>query len=315
MDLQRIGACLKQLRREKGLTQEQLAERFGVSGRTVSRWENGVHMPDIELILELAEFYDVDLRYLLKGEAVKEGMTRQTTETVQEVAKYGRVKERIKRIGRGILIGLLALAALLTSLAMLLHISFPFLACAAVEGEYEEAIASLNNPYINDGLEGWKKAELDNGAFFKIPNEWNAERNGNRITITCGDEVIAQGVGITPEEALRTADPSDAGAEEYYDFEDCEAARAFNEETFSVSGRSEWESLYHIHTSMLADYGLLTITDEDGRTETHYRIEMHYHPGARQNYWVFDFGEKKSGEDPMLHYVEAIAYSYDRPGD
>ena len=169
MDLQRIGACLKQLRREKGLTQEQLAERFGVSGRTVSRWENGVHMPDIELILELAEFYEVDLRYLLKGEAVKEGMTRQTTETVQEVAKYGRVKERIKRIGRGILIGLLALAALLTSLAMVLHISFPFLACAAVEGEYEEAIASLNNPYINGGLEGWKKAELDNGAFFKIP--------------------------------------------------------------------------------------------------------------------------------------------------
>ena len=42
MDQQRIGAFLKTLRKERALTQEQLAERFGVSGRTVSRWENGV---------------------------------------------------------------------------------------------------------------------------------------------------------------------------------------------------------------------------------------------------------------------------------
>lgn len=42
MDQQKTGALLKVLRREKNLTQEQLAEQFGVSSRTVSRWENGV---------------------------------------------------------------------------------------------------------------------------------------------------------------------------------------------------------------------------------------------------------------------------------
>jgi transcriptional regulator with XRE-family HTH domain len=46
MDQKKIGAFLKELRKEKGVTQEQLAEQFQVSSRTVSRWENGNNMPD-----------------------------------------------------------------------------------------------------------------------------------------------------------------------------------------------------------------------------------------------------------------------------
>ena len=45
MNQQKTGGFLKELRKEKGITQEQLAEVFGVSSRTVSRWENGVNMP------------------------------------------------------------------------------------------------------------------------------------------------------------------------------------------------------------------------------------------------------------------------------
>ena len=42
MDQKKIGGFLKELRKEKGVTQEQLAEQFSVSNRTISRWENGV---------------------------------------------------------------------------------------------------------------------------------------------------------------------------------------------------------------------------------------------------------------------------------
>ena len=56
MDTKKIGAFLKQCRKEKKLTQEQLAEKFGVSARTVSRWETGINMPDLSILVQLAEY-------------------------------------------------------------------------------------------------------------------------------------------------------------------------------------------------------------------------------------------------------------------
>ena len=49
-DTKKIGIFLKELRKEKGLTQEQLAEKLLVSGRTVSRWETGLNMPDLSSV-------------------------------------------------------------------------------------------------------------------------------------------------------------------------------------------------------------------------------------------------------------------------
>ena len=57
MDLIKVGRFLQSLRKEKGLTQEQLAEMFGVAQRTVSRWETGNNMPDIDVLIELSDFY------------------------------------------------------------------------------------------------------------------------------------------------------------------------------------------------------------------------------------------------------------------
>jgi transcriptional regulator with XRE-family HTH domain len=51
MDTKKIGKFLKELRNEKNMTQEQLAERMFVSGRTVSRWETGANLPDIAILL------------------------------------------------------------------------------------------------------------------------------------------------------------------------------------------------------------------------------------------------------------------------
>ena len=75
MDQIRIGSFLKALRKEKGLTQEQLAEQLGVSARTVSRWETGSNMPDISLLIELAEFYEVSIPEIVSGERKNEQMT------------------------------------------------------------------------------------------------------------------------------------------------------------------------------------------------------------------------------------------------
>ena len=68
MDQIKVGAFLKDLRKEKGITQEQLAEKLGVSGRTISRWETGNNMPDISLLVEIAEYFDVSIPEIIKGD-------------------------------------------------------------------------------------------------------------------------------------------------------------------------------------------------------------------------------------------------------
>ncbi|MCR5501613.1 MAG: helix-turn-helix domain-containing protein [Lachnospiraceae bacterium] len=88
MDQVKIGNMLKELRKEKGLTQEELAEHFGVSNRTVSRWETGSNMPDLSLLVELSDFYDTDIRDIINGERKSEKMNEELKDTLQKAAEY-----------------------------------------------------------------------------------------------------------------------------------------------------------------------------------------------------------------------------------
>lgn len=88
MNQKKTGDLLKTLRKEKGLTQEQLAEKFFVSGRTVSRWETGNNMPELSILVELADFYGVDIREIIDGERKSETMDMETKDTLKKVAEY-----------------------------------------------------------------------------------------------------------------------------------------------------------------------------------------------------------------------------------
>ena len=88
MDMIRMGNLLKELRKEKGMTQEQLAEQTGVARRTVSRWETGSNLPDLDILMELSDLYEVDLRELLCGERKSEKMDEELKEAVMQVADY-----------------------------------------------------------------------------------------------------------------------------------------------------------------------------------------------------------------------------------
>ena len=93
MDQQKIGTFLKQLRQERQLTQENLAEIMCVTNRSVSRWENGVNLPDLPTLIQLADFYGVELRELLDGKRKPDAMNTPETksateETARKVADY-----------------------------------------------------------------------------------------------------------------------------------------------------------------------------------------------------------------------------------
>ena len=88
MNQEKIGKFLKELRKQKGLTQEQIAEKFNVSNRTISRWENGHNMPDLDILIELSDYYEVDLREILNGERKSGNMDKELKETVLRAADY-----------------------------------------------------------------------------------------------------------------------------------------------------------------------------------------------------------------------------------
>ena len=97
MDQKKTGYFLKQLRNEKKLTQEQLAEKFQITSRTVSRWETGSNMPDISMLLELADFYEVDIREIIDGERKSENMNEEVKETVLKLSDYTEtINQKIK---------------------------------------------------------------------------------------------------------------------------------------------------------------------------------------------------------------------------
>ena len=97
MDQKKIGSFLKELRKEKDITQEQLAEKIKVSGRTVSRWETGSNMPDISLLAQLADFYDVSIPEIIDGERKSENMNEEVKETVLKLSDYTEtINQKIK---------------------------------------------------------------------------------------------------------------------------------------------------------------------------------------------------------------------------
>lgn len=97
MNLKKIGDFLRNLRKEKGITQEDLAEKLLVSRRTVSRWETGSNMPDLVLLIELADFYEVELRELLNGERRSDKMDKELEDTVLKVADYSNEEKNVFR--------------------------------------------------------------------------------------------------------------------------------------------------------------------------------------------------------------------------
>ncbi len=102
MDQVKIGNYIRELRKSRELTQEQMAEQFNVSRRTVSRWETGMNMPDIDILLEMSDFFDVDLREILEGARKNEMMNEEVKDAVLKVAEYS--NEQKKRTAKVVLV-------------------------------------------------------------------------------------------------------------------------------------------------------------------------------------------------------------------
>ena len=99
MNQEKIGRFIAKARKEKGYTQEQLAEKLGVSNRTVSRWENGKNMPDVSLFESLCEALDITVNELLAGETIeKEKIETVSEQNMMALSRHLERKSKIKML-------------------------------------------------------------------------------------------------------------------------------------------------------------------------------------------------------------------------
>ena len=111
MDQIKIGNFISFLRKEKNLTQRQLADVLGVTDRAISKWENGRGLPDLSLLVPLCETLGITVNELLCGERIKrEDLPQKAQDTVLDALTDSRKKERrTKRIFVAVLLSVLLL--------------------------------------------------------------------------------------------------------------------------------------------------------------------------------------------------------------
>ena len=80
MDQIQIGKFIAKLRKEQGLTQEQLGEKIGVTNKTVSRWETGVYLPPADAMLALGELFNVSVNEILSGKRLTDAEYKKAAE-------------------------------------------------------------------------------------------------------------------------------------------------------------------------------------------------------------------------------------------
>lgn len=80
MEQIKIGKLIAKMRREKNMTQRQLADALSISDKTVSKWECGKGLPEVSLMLPLCEVLQITVNDLLTGERVSEGDYRKKAE-------------------------------------------------------------------------------------------------------------------------------------------------------------------------------------------------------------------------------------------
>ena len=122
MDKEKTGQLITELRKEKGMTQKQLAEALNVTDKAVSKWERGLSFPDISMLEPLSELLDISIMELLAGERQDEDepMSREEAEDlINASVELGDEEIRHKKEkSRFLIILLIVITMLLISLTL-----------------------------------------------------------------------------------------------------------------------------------------------------------------------------------------------------
>lgn len=161
MNQEKIGKFISELRKEKNMTQEQLAEKMGVTDKSISRWENGKTMPDLSIIPLLADELNVEVSELLNGRKMTKEELINLRNTLNDIINYSSCEMKNKALKTNILFAIGLILILLGTL----------------NSQFDILYEIIKNNHITQGLSG---AIYGLGIGFEIIAFCN---NGRNITL------------------------------------------------------------------------------------------------------------------------------------
>ena len=123
MNQEKIGKFISKRRKDKNITQEELAEKLNVSNKSVSRWENGKNMPDYSVLNDLCNILDININELLSGEKDNKETIENLDMILKEYYKMKKQKERLKML---IIVGAVVLSQILLIVFTILILNYEY---------------------------------------------------------------------------------------------------------------------------------------------------------------------------------------------
>lgn len=124
MDQIKTGRFISALRKDKALTQNELASILGISDKTVSKWERGAGLPEVSLMMPLCEVLEISVNELLTGEKLADSEYKKKAEAnIMDLVKEN--KENKKRLLQSIVCGIMTIIAVTSLVVISAYIDMP----------------------------------------------------------------------------------------------------------------------------------------------------------------------------------------------
>jgi len=85
MNQEKVGKFIAKCRKEKNMTQQELADRLGITDKAISKWENGRSMPDIGFLEPLSVILEIDISEIIKGEHIEKENLEKVNPVVEDI--------------------------------------------------------------------------------------------------------------------------------------------------------------------------------------------------------------------------------------
>ena len=193
MNQEKIGKFILELRREKNMTQQELADKIGVTDRAISKWENGRGMPDLSLMIPLCKELDITINELISGEKIeKKDYQSKLEENIVKTIDYTnrRIinKDKIFKIVVGTIITIILIIGLMFFVDVnrmnnndsVIFSTWGFKYAPPVDFHEEEIISGVEN-YLLEKSESELKQYENEKSFVGIRTYLIKEKNKHKL--------------------------------------------------------------------------------------------------------------------------------------